>query len=106
LFYTNLVANYPFSRYFNSPIFGTEQSGNVSAGIPGFIVNTWKGGDSGSPNMLPFFDELVFLSGRSTSGPSADMQADMDELCRMQHLAPKRYQLQSVDLSSFPSYTP
>jgi hypothetical protein len=104
IFYTNMLAKYPYGRAPNSVFFGTEQSGHVSAGIPGFIVNTWKGGDSGSPNMLPFFDELVFLSGRSTSGPSAEMQADMDQLCRLQHLDPKRYQLQQVDLSAYPSY--
>ena len=104
LYFTNLVAKYPFNRFFNSTLLESEQSGQVSAGIPGFTVNTWKGGDSGSPNMLPFFDELVFISGRSTSPPSPQMQADMDELCRRHHLDPKRYQMQSVDLSSFPSY--
>ncbi len=104
LYYTNMLAKYPYGRAPNSVFFGTEQSGHVSAGIPGFIVDTWKGGDSGSPNMLPFFGELVFLSGRSTSGPSLEMQADMDQLCRLQHLDPKRYQLQQVDLSTYPSY--
>jgi hypothetical protein len=104
LYYANLIAKYPFSRFFNSPLLKTEQSGHVSADLPGFIVDTWKGGDSGSPNMLAFFDDLVFVSGRSTTGPSVEMQADMDELCRMQRLNPKRYQMQIVDLSSFPSY--
>ena len=104
LYQTNLVSKYPFSGIFRSTFFKSEQSGQVSADIPGFTVNTWKGGDSGSPNMLPFFNELVFIGGRSTSPPSPEMQADMDELCRRHRLEPKRYQMQSVDLSSFPSY--
>jgi hypothetical protein len=106
LYPTNLVAKYPYSGFFNSTFLKSEQSGQVSAGIPGFTVNTWKGGDSGSPNMLPFFDELIFISGRSTSPPSAQIQADMDELCRRQRVNPKRYQMQCPDLSSFPSYKP
>jgi hypothetical protein len=84
--------------------FKTEQQGNVSADMPGFTVNTMKGGDSGSPNILPMPGELVFLDGRTSSGPSSEMQADMDELCRRGRLAPAKYQLQYVDLSTFPSY--
>ena len=86
------------------PIFKTEQSGYVSADVPGFTVNTYKGGDSGSPNMLPLPGELVFWTGRSTSGASPEMQADMDQLCRLEGLDPKKYQLQWADLSSFPEY--
>ncbi len=88
----------------NFPVFKTEQGGQVSADVPGFTINTWKGGDSGSPNLLPLPGELVFFSGRSTSGPSADMQADMDTLSKMEGLNPNDYQLQWVDLSKFPSY--
>jgi hypothetical protein len=87
-----------------SPIFKTEQSGGISADVPGFTLNTYKGGDSGSPNMLPMPGELVFWTGRSTSGVSREMQADMDELCRLEHLDPQKYQLQYVDLSKYPSY--
>jgi len=86
------------------PIFQTEQTGHVSTGIPPLVVNTWKGGDSGSPNMIPLPGELVFFSGRSTSGPSRQMQADMDELCRLEGLDPKRYQLHYPDLSKYPKY--
>jgi hypothetical protein len=95
---------YPYCPGGPNAILKTEQTGHVSADIPGFTVDTWKGGDSGSPNMLPLPGELVFFSGRSTSGPSAAMQADMDELCRLQKLKPARYQLQWVDLSGFPAY--
>jgi hypothetical protein len=86
------------------PMFKTEQGGQVSADVPGFSVNTWKGGDSGSPNLLPLPGELVFCGGRSTSGASPEMQADIDALARMEGLDPKAYQLQWVDLSKYPSY--
>lgn len=88
----------------NCPIFKTEQSGQVSADVPGFTVNTWKPGDSGSPNLLPLPGELVFFGGRSTSGPSADMQADIDALSKMEGLNPNAYRLQWVDLAKYPSY--
>lgn len=84
------------------PIFKTEQLGQVSAEVPSFTVNTWKGGDSGSPNLLPLPGELVFFGGRSTSGPSADMQADLDALSKMEGLNPAAYQLRWVDWSKYP----
>ncbi|MGC3960411.1 MAG: hypothetical protein QM813_21530 [Verrucomicrobiota bacterium] len=80
------------------PFFQSEQGGNVSTGVAPLTVNTWKGGDSGSPNFIPLPGLLVFVSGRSTSGPSPAMQADMDELCRREKLDPKKYQLRWVDL--------
>ncbi len=86
------------------PVFKTEQGGNVSAEVAGFTVDTWKGGDSGSPNLLPLPGKLVFFGGRSTSGPSVEMQADIDALSKMEGLNPKNYQLRWVDLSKFPSY--
>lgn len=85
-------------------LFKTEQGGNVSADLPGFIVNTMKGGDSGSPNMVPLPGELVFWNGRTTSAASPEMQADMDQLCRLEGLDPRKYQMQWVDLSAYPSY--
>jgi hypothetical protein len=88
----------------NCPIFKTEQGGQVSAEVPGFTVNARKGGDSGSPDLLPLPGELVFIGGRSTSGPGADMQADMDALSKMEGLNPDAYQLQWVDLSKYPRY--
>ncbi len=81
------------------PVFQTEQTGHVSSSIPPLTVNTWKGGDSGSPNMIPLPGELVFFSGRSTSGPTPEMQADMDELCRLEGLNPTRYQMRWVDFA-------
>lgn len=87
----------------NLPIFEVEQTGNVSSGVAPFKVNTWKGGDSGSANMIPLPGQLVFFSGRSTSGPTADMQADMDQLCRLEGLNPAKYQMRWVDLGKFSS---
>jgi hypothetical protein len=84
-------------------VFLTEQSGNVSANCAPFTVNTWKGGDSGSPDLLPMPGELVFYSGRSTSGPSPQMQSDMDALSRSAGLDPANYQMQWLDLSSYPT---
>jgi hypothetical protein len=96
--YTNALGGAPW------PIFKTEQEGYVSTEVPPFIVNTWKGGDSGSPNMLPMPDELIFLGGRSTSGVSPEMQKDMNELCRIEGLDPEKYQLQWLDFSLFHTY--
>jgi hypothetical protein len=99
-----LNAKYPHRDLALSPVLKTEQGGNVSAGLPGFSIDTWKGGDSGSPDLLPLPGELVFIGGRSTSSPSTEMQADMNILSRSAGLAPERYQMQWVDLSAFPSY--
>lgn len=101
---TNLFAKYANRPGAPWPLFGTEQTGHVSTGLPELSVSTWKGGDSGSPNMLPLPNELVFYSGRSTSSPSPEMQADMNALCALEGLKADNYQLQWVDLSAFPSY--
>lgn len=101
---TNVLARYPMLSGAPWPFFKTEQRGHVSADVPGFTVETWKGGDSGSPNLLPLPGELVFVGGRSTSGPSPEMQADMDELCRRHKLDPAKYQMEWADLSAFPAY--
>jgi hypothetical protein len=98
-------AKYPLCLWAPALLFLTEQYGNVSAEAPGFTVPVMKPMDSGSPNMLPLPGELVFYSGRTTSGPSAAMQADMDELCRSSGLDPAKYQMQWVDLSGYPSYS-
>ncbi len=103
---TNVFAKYPTIPGAPHPMFLTEQAGHVSAEVPGWMVNTWKGGDSGSPNMLPMPGELVFCSGRSTSGPDQGMQEDMDELCRRQKLDARKYQLQWFELSKYPLLKP
>ncbi|MEY2427517.1 MAG: hypothetical protein QOJ40_402 [Verrucomicrobiota bacterium] len=103
---TNIASKYPDCLGAPRPIFRTEQGNGVSAAVQGFAVNTWKGGDSGSPDMLPMPGELVFLNGRSTAGPSPEMQSDMDALCAMAGLDPHKYQLQWLDLSGYPTYPP
>lgn len=101
---TNFLSWYPAPTGAPRPIFKSEQSGRISAEVPGFWVDTWKGGDSGSPDLLPMPGELLFIGGRSTSGPSPEMQTDMNILCRIEGLDPGKYQMQWVDLSRFPSY--
>lgn len=80
------------------PVVLVEQGGHLSANLPGFRVDSWKGGDSGSPNLVLYGNELVFYGGRSTSGPSSQMQADMDELCKLEDLKAKHYQMSWVQL--------
>jgi hypothetical protein len=99
-----LFAKYKPYPYGPVPFFKTEQTGHVSVDLPGLKMDTWKGGDSGSPDMLPLPAELVFCLGRSTSGPSPEMQTDMDELCMLEGLNPKRYQLQWANLAKYPTY--
>jgi hypothetical protein len=87
----------------------TEQGGNVdtsgwATGISGFTYNFWKGGDSGSPDMLLVGEDLVFTKGRSTSGPSAHMQGAMDALSTLSGLTPASYQMAWKDMSAFPTY--
>jgi hypothetical protein len=102
---TNVSARYPTPQGGAPwPVFKIEQTGHVSAELPGLTLNTWKGGDSGSANMLPLPGELVFFSGRSTSGPDEGMQEDMDQLSRFLGIDQKRYQMQWVDLSQYPAY--
>ena len=91
------------------PMIYTEQGGNVdtsgwATGIPGFTYNFWKGGDSGSPDMLLVGEDLLFTKGRSTSGPSAHMQGAMDALSTLSGLTPASYQMAWKDMSAFPTY--
>jgi len=99
-----IQSKYRFPQQVNwpQPVFQTEQGGHVSTGVAPLMVNTWKPGDSGSPNMIPLPGELIFFSGRSTSGPSRDMQEDMDELCRLEGLNPMKYQMHQANLSKYP----
>lgn len=86
------------------PVLMTEQGGRMGVELPGFSVAAHKGGDSGSPNMIVLGSDLVFYCGRTTSGPSAKMQADINDLCARQKVNPKAYQLRWADLSAFPKY--
>ena len=97
---TRFPLRYPASRF----LLETEQGGHVSLQLPGFALATYKGGDSGSPDLLPLGNDLVFTGGRTTSGPTRTMQNDMDLLCRNAGIKPDKYQMQWVDLSAYPAY--
>jgi hypothetical protein len=79
---------------------GTEQLGHCAAGIPPFIFDISKGGDSGSPNMIPSpNNKLIMFSGRGTSGFSPQMQADIDALSVYVGVNTNGYQLRWYDFS-------
>jgi hypothetical protein len=88
--------------YYDTPeipflFFATEQLGHCTAGpeVPEFLVDFYKGGDSGSPNMIPTPDgQLVFFRGTATTGPNSQMQSDVDALSTYLGLDPGDYQLQ------------
>ncbi len=90
--------------YANTPdlpylFFATEALGHCSAQIAPFIYPIMKGGDSGSPNMIPSPDnKLIMISGRSTSAPSLQMQADLDVLSTSLGLNTNLYQLRWYDM--------
>lgn len=96
--WTNVASHYSILPDAPCPVFMTEQGGNVSAQVDGFRVPILKGGDSGSPNLLPLPGELVFYGGRTTSSPSQEMQTDMNELCRQDGLNFRHYQMRWVNL--------
>ena len=106
--------NYPTHTVYmtvpNNAFLFVHQDGRVGSTIPGFRTQESGelpqliGGDSGSPNMLLIGNDLVMYSGRTTSGASAAMQADIDYLCTSDGLNPALYQLTTRTLSAFPLY--
>ena len=101
---SDITAYYPWPQGAPPIFLRTEQEGNVSADLPGFTFPTVKGGDSGSPNLIPINDELVFAGGRTTSTPSREMQLDIDDLCTREKVDPGKYQMQWVDMSAWPRF--
>ena len=101
---TNLFSRFASPPQTPFPIILTEQDGNATMDLPGFRYPFFKAGDSGSPDLLPIPGELVFITGRSTASPSPAMQADMDELCRLERLQPANYQMQWFDISKYPAF--
>ena len=91
--------------YWNTPdlpylFLATEQQGHCAADVPPFVYPILKGGDSGSPDLIPSPDnKLIMFSGRGTSGFSPQMQADIDALSIQEGLNPQQYQLRWFDLS-------
>lgn len=115
--YTGYYPTYPTNQVNVArprPDLRTEQDGHIDTGhtgsydtvlgIPGFYFDSWKGGDSGSPNMLLIDNDLVMIGGRSTSPAHPGMQEVMDTLSIMSGLDPANYQMQWKDLSAFPLY--
>lgn len=96
----SLTTNYPNVSGSPWTLLKTEQQGNASLDLPGWRINTWKGGDSGSPDLLVLPGKLVFVDGRSSTPATPDMQRDMDELCRLEGLEPAKYQLNWEKLSA------
>ncbi len=81
------------------------QLGTCTHNIVGTVPTTASGhsmfisGDSGSPNFYVLKGEIIMLSGRTTSGYSAQMQADVDALSAWEGLNPADYKIQLLDLS-------
>jgi hypothetical protein len=71
------------------PGIGTEQSNYVG---PFNEPNLYKSGDSGSPNMWILDGTLWMTGGRTTSGWTTNMQADLDALATWAGLDPADYQ--------------
>jgi hypothetical protein len=98
------VAKRPPPEYY-AVMFSTCQHGFVAANFPLFTSsdvsrpafndhNVVQGGDSGAPDMLTTPEgKLVFVGGRSTSGPSPQMQSDMDKLSASKGLKPDNYKM-------------
>ena len=64
--------------------------------------NARQGGDSGAPNFLLLDNELVFVSGRTTTGFSQTMLTNINLLTTSAGLSTNNYQPQIYDLTGFP----
>jgi len=80
--------------------------GTCSHGLCGTYPTTASGhfliisGDSGNPDFYVINGEIFFYRGRTTSGYSAQMQADCDALTTWAGLNPADHQLQLLDLNT------
>jgi hypothetical protein len=94
------------ARWFLGSVrFRTGQNAYMSANMPPFFpgdtskppfneYSTFINGDSGSPNMIPTTDgSLVFVGGTTSSGPSEQMQQDMNTLTLSLNLNTNDYKL-------------
>ena len=99
---TNLDVYYSDTPDQPALFLGTEQLGHCAAQVPPFVYPLSKPGDSGSPNMIPAPDnKLIMVSGRTTSGPSAQMQADIDTLSNYVGISTNSYQLRWYDMRAW-----
>ena len=91
---------YPGTPYLPDLFLATEQEGHCAANVLPFLYPISKGGDSGSPNMIPSPDnQLIMFSGRTTSGFSPQLAADLEALSNFIGLNPASYPLRWYDLS-------
>jgi hypothetical protein len=96
---TDYEVYYPDTPDLPFVLLGTTAPGYCAAGLPPFIYPLLVAGDSGSPNMIPTPDhKLAMISGRSTSGASPQMQADIDTLTALVGLSTNNYQLRWYDM--------
>jgi hypothetical protein len=110
IFSNDLPANITPMTVMTNPVsvgvqFRTSQYNYMSANMPPFLpletskppfndYTTSTNGDSGSPNMIPTTDgSLVFVGGTTSSGPSDQMQADMNKLTLYLNLNTNDYKL-------------
>ena len=101
----SVLSNAEFQVYYpNAPdlpfmFFGTTAAGFCSAQVPPFVYPLANPGDSGSPYMIPTPDhKLAMFSAATTSGPSPQMQADIDTLTALVGLSTNNYQLRWYDM--------
>lgn len=79
----------------------------VEGGGPAFSHNAWVGGDSGAANLLPLPSthgrpfRLAYISGRSTTGVTPLMLADIDRLTVWAGLNTNAYRPKIIDLGKY-----
>jgi len=74
---------------------------------PNFAYPNFKAGDSGSPDMFLIGTDLAMGAGRTTAPASSPViQQVIDQLSINAHLDPALYQIELVDLTSYPTYPP
>jgi len=88
------------------PLLQTEQLGRCYTYVSPLTGDVFKGGDSGSPDMIPMPDGLVMVSGRTTTGARPQMQLDMDYLTELLGLDTNSYQLNWYDFDSYEELNP
>ncbi len=113
-YFAKYASALPAVSPYTQPLEASIYPACVSWSAPGFpsFLNAggpWVGGTSGSPNLLLMptatGETLLMYSGRTTSGISAQMLADIAALTRTAGLDPSNpdYQPQIVSLSQFPN---
>lgn len=91
-----------FPTHYPSFACGAQSAPTSSSPFPQFYVSAYNVGDSGYGQFIPMPDEeLIFVAGRSTDGPSEVMQADIDLLSDWAGLNTNSYQLDYIDVSGY-----